>query len=821
MKHYGDITKLNGKDLPVVDIIVGGSPCQDLSVAGKRGGLSAERSGLFMEQIRVIKEMRENDKANGKTNEFIRPRYMVWENVPGAFSSNGGEDFRIVLEETAKVIDPSTVIPKPPQNEWTPSGAIMGKGWSIAWRVHDAQFWGVPQRRRRIALVADFGGLTAPEILFERNSLQGNIEESGDEGQTTSRTTEDSTNESSGVKILNPSDSQGNQVASDDGTYPTLRGCGAAGYQQGYCLQTTSKTVEDDSASAVGFPLGFRAENTKCYDEKSTTLCNGTRPGFTTGVITKGNGSDTVNVEMEVSVRKYEVDREKLIECLQEHKKLSAKKIAKKLNKPVTLVEHWFRTDKYFAIPDADIWFKLKELLGIDTDEFDESITTFETKPGNYDMRNRIHMGEVAPTLSTQGENTLYCVSDDTNNPIAFRGQAAVEQGLSISDTIAPSLQENQVVDVCQNTKEPIMLQSNQNNAQITQDGVSNTLVASMGMGGGYVPMIVDDCLNPWDVQSKHIQSKNGVAESLYAGECRYGGGESYVLDEVKGNTYVDTDTANTLRARDYKQPQSVCCTFEPGAASRVGGHVYDNDVAGTVRANAGDNQQAVVYATQASGDRDNPTQSYQEGKAYTIPSNPMSDRSQAVVYGVCSYDSNAMKSDNPNSGFYEADTSRTLDNNGGNPACNQGGMAVVDVPSTSASKNAPMVLDMLNLNPKTDDVCQTLNAFNGTGGNNMPLVMESPKPIKDAVAFTQNQREEIRELGDVSGSIAAETGTHQQTYVLEGNGSRPSHLGNGYAESDVSYTLNSTEQHAVCYGCVESSKGAEKQNAKKEKRKK
>ena len=189
MKHLGDITKLNGAEVPIVDVICGGSPCQDLSVAGKRAGLAGERSGLFMEQIRIIKEMRENDRrTNGRTNEHIRPRYMVWENVPGAFSSNKGEDFRAVLEETAKVVCEDAIIPRPTGGKWSPSGCIMGDGWSIAWRVHDAQFWGVPQRRKRIALVADFGGESAPEILFERESLCGDIAESREQGQEAPRT---------------------------------------------------------------------------------------------------------------------------------------------------------------------------------------------------------------------------------------------------------------------------------------------------------------------------------------------------------------------------------------------------------------------------------------------------------------------------------------------------------------------------------------------------------------------------------------------------------------------------------------------------------
>jgi len=159
VEHLGDITKINGANVTPVDIVVGGSPCQDLSVAGKREGLAGARSGLFMEQIRIIKEMREHDRISADDNiRHIRPRFMVWENVPGAFSSNNGEDFRAVLEETARIADKDAIIPRPPKGKWTPSGCIMGDGWSIAWRVHDAQFWGVPQRRKRIALVADFAG---------------------------------------------------------------------------------------------------------------------------------------------------------------------------------------------------------------------------------------------------------------------------------------------------------------------------------------------------------------------------------------------------------------------------------------------------------------------------------------------------------------------------------------------------------------------------------------------------------------------------------------------------------------------------------------
>lgn len=171
MKHLGDITKISGYEAPLVDVIIGGSPCQDLSVAGKRAGLNGVRSGLFMDQIRIIKEMREASEKSGAAE--IRPRYMVWENVPGAFSSNDGDDFRVVLEETARIADKGAVIPRPANRKWRTCGFIMGDGWSVAWRVLDAQFWGVPQRRRRIALVADFGGESAPKYYLSERACKG------------------------------------------------------------------------------------------------------------------------------------------------------------------------------------------------------------------------------------------------------------------------------------------------------------------------------------------------------------------------------------------------------------------------------------------------------------------------------------------------------------------------------------------------------------------------------------------------------------------------------------------------------------------------
>ncbi len=198
MSHVGDITKLKGANLPLVDVICGGSPCQDLSIAGQRKGLAGERSGLFMEQVRIVKEMRNVDANKGLPDDLVRPRYLVWENVPGAFSSTQGEDFLAVIEEIIHIKDSTCHVPRPDTGRWKSAGAaILGDRFSLAWRVLDAQYWGVAQRRRRIFLVADFGGLTAPKILFEQDRLFGNSTQSKSTGQGTSRTAKKSTDPTS------------------------------------------------------------------------------------------------------------------------------------------------------------------------------------------------------------------------------------------------------------------------------------------------------------------------------------------------------------------------------------------------------------------------------------------------------------------------------------------------------------------------------------------------------------------------------------------------------------------------------------------------
>ena len=413
MKHYGNISQMDGGKIEPVDIITFGSPCTDMSVAGRRTGLEGQQSVLFYQAIRIIKEMR--CATNGRY-----PRYCVWENVPGAFSSNGGEDFKAVLEAVINVAEPEAQVPMPEKNRWPYADCYMGNGWSVAYRVLDAQYWGVPQRRKRIYLVADFAGRSAFDILFKSEGLSG--------------------------------------------------------------------------YSAEGFRAWQRTAG-------SAADCAGTA-----GICLNDQGGQRMDVTDDVS----------------------ATLRAEAHHPPCVL-----------------------ESAGFCTEHSSKS-------------RSIGYEEETSPTLRAGVVPAAVALE---NHPTDFR-------------------------------------------VKISDDGMVQTLTSRMGTGGGNVPLVM--------------------------------------------------------------------------------------------------------------------------GK-------------QTTAYGICSKDSNAMKSDNPHSGFYEADTARTLDGNGGNPACNQGGIAVV--------------------------------------------------------AFTQNQRDEVRDLGEQSAVVCANSGTKQQTFVLQGNmigrsdGNGPQ--GDGINE-DVSFTLNTVDRHAV-----------------------
>ena len=471
MKHYGNISAMDGGKIEPVDIITFGSPCQDMSVAGRRGGLDGSRSSLFYEAVRIIKEMR--CATDGKY-----PRWICWENVPGAFSSNKGEDFKAVLEAVIGIAEPNAEVPMPEKARWPYADLYMGDGWSVAYRTLDAQYWGVPQRRRRIYLVADLAGGSAGKILFESEGLSGYSAEGFRSWQRAT------------------------------GSFTPC--AGAAGYD-GY--------------------------NGSLTEEVSSTL--GVNCGMSTGrngIVLNDQGGNRMDITEEVTST-----------------------LRAEAHHPPCVMES----------------------AGFCTEHSAKSRTI------GYEE-------ECSPTLRA----------------------GVVPAAVAL---------ENHPTD---------------SRVKLSEDGNIQTLTSRMGTGGNNVPLV--------------MKIRSG---------CE-GGGKGPLIQENKSAT-LSCNNDQTL--------------FEPRA------------------------------------------------------------------YGICSKDSNAMKSDNPHSGIYEAETARTLDGNGGNPSCNQGGIAVV--------------------------------------------------------AFTQNQRDEVRDLGDRSAVVCANAGTKQQTYVLQGSmigrEDKNGPQGDGINE-DVSFTLNTVDRHAV-----------------------
>ena len=253
IKHYGDVSKMNGADIEPVDIITFGSPCQDMSIAGRREGLDGSRSSLFYEAVRIVKEMR--CKTNGRY-----PRYIIWENVPGAFSSNKGADFQSVLEEVCSVKGYEIHTPRP--ERWANAGEIVADDFSLAWRVFDAQYWGVPQRRKRIYLVADFAGGSAGKILFESEGVSGYTPQGFRSWQGAARASEKGSG-AAGCVCLN--DQGGNRMDVTDGVTCTLR----AEAHHPPCVMESAGFCTEHSAHSRS--IGYE-------EETSPTLRAGTVP---------------------------------------------------------------------------------------------------------------------------------------------------------------------------------------------------------------------------------------------------------------------------------------------------------------------------------------------------------------------------------------------------------------------------------------------------------------------------------------------------------------------------------------------------------------
>ena len=613
---------------------------QDLSIAGKRAGLAGERSGLFMEQIRIVKEIRANGLRSGRADEHFRPgRFLIWENVYGAFSSNDGEDFRVVLEEICRIKDPDANVPRP-TGKWAKAGLIVGDGYSVGWRLHDSQYHGVPQRRRRLCVLADLDGDAAGRILFElrrktasgelvetfgylgedarpevqsvseslsRNSEPGRATGKGTSadaercvGATGSITFQERAGKPGGGKGLliqeeragalachpqgvcyNPWDVQSKHVQPEDGIAESLyAGECRGGGGESYVMQKTDATVYGISPYDSN---AMKSDNPKAgfyeADTARTLDLNGASP------ICNQGGMAVVEVEMEVQVRKYPVDTDKLIECLQAHRTVPVTEIAERLDKPKTLVEHWFRRDKFFAIPDADVWFDLKKMLGIETDEFDESITTFETKPGNFDMRNRIHCGDVAPTI------TIGCGNDLYNVPAAFRKKGHPQNSeqpqewerTDVNDTL------NIFDNTDQRTPTAVVYDASRRHNYESFGDVCETVQAAYGTGGNNVPMVVNEDKKVFDARGNgdgetcptltgdhenRITDYSAICVDQGAGKtacvvtedksptlaCTHDGSPAVYTMQAIGE-YADCGKASACKQRDYKEATDLVVT--------------------------------------------------------------------------------------------------------------------------------------------------------------------------------------------------------------------------------------------------------------------
>ena len=501
MLHMGDITKLNGATLPAVDIICGGSPCQDLSVAGQRAGLAGERSGLFMEQTRIAKEMRKADEQRGTPTHLIRPRYLVWENVPGAFSSTEGEDFRAVIEEIISIKYSSCDVPRPESGRWQSAGAaVLGDEFSLAWRVLDAQYWGVAQRRRRIFLVADFGGCTAPQILFEQDRLLGNSAQSRGSRQGTATTTERSPDDSGGA-CLTPWDVQSRRIFEEAGTWATLYGGKGGGH--GY-IQTEEKET-----------VGFDGYNGDLTGEVSSTF--GVNCGMSTGrngIITQASVAFHVNQGDEV------IDLDGVSGALLATRNMQMQTFV--AQEPLLCLND--HGGERMDITE-EVTPTLRAGMGGHPPLITQPSRTAFCSNGSADARGIGYQDECSPTIKTgtalavlclndQGGSRMHCTEDKTgtlraqehgHQPLVMATQ---QGGSEIGEGVCPTITASAGMS---GNNQPVLFENHPKDGRYNGPlGVAPTLAARMGTGGNNVPLVGNPVAFSFDSkESNSMKSSN------------------------------------------------------------------------------------------------------------------------------------------------------------------------------------------------------------------------------------------------------------------------------------------------------------------------
>lgn len=532
MIHLGDITKIHGDEIEPVDCITFGSPCQDLSIAGRRAGLAGERSGLFMEAVRIIKEMRSS--TNG-----LYPTFAIWENVPGAFSSNNGEDFRAVLEELACVEQPNAVIPGPPRGgRWSKAGAIAGNGWSLAWRQLDSQYFGVAQRRKRIALILDLGGQRAGEILFERTSLSRHPDPCIKAWKEVAGLT-------------------ANRPAGNDRMV-------GAGFLCGSSRNADSRGTEADRAGKS--EAEERTSGDKCCEAAAYTL------KIRSGCAGGGKGA---LVQTEKTGTLSTLQDQTIFQLIQEPTYcISGNTVDRKTNQNGTGV----RESGAFTVNTVD-----------------RHAVAYALQNQNLCIDDALPFDTTQITSKVNKSNPQW---GDPCHPLAAAAHppAAV---IRISDEEMPV--------------QPMVLESNQVHATVTQNGICPTLPASMGLGGGYVPMITDHPADRPVVFENHAQDARYKKAPTCSptGYDRWGTGggntplvavpgqvTSYGIGNGQAHAYASKEKSGTLDTMHDAQAAAIeysgCLNPWDTQARRV----YGED--GTFpalpsRESAGGNQQAVL----------------------------------------------------------------------------------------------------------------------------------------------------------------------------------------------------------------------------------
>lgn len=515
VKHYGDVSTLNGAELPPVDIITFGSPCQDLSIAGKRAGIhDGDRSNLFFQAIRIIKEMR--NATNGRY-----PRYCVWENVPGAFSSNGGDDFKAVLEAVIGVKEKGIEVPAPENHRWAKSDVYLGDGWSVAYRVFDAQYWGVPQRRARIYLVADFAGGSAGEILFKSEGVSGYTPQGFRAWQGAAGGAEEGTGETGGR-----SDTGGGTLCVN------CQGTAGVGITEDKALALVAQ--DHGNHPAVLHAVGIDGYNAAVTDDTAATL------GVNCGMSTGRNGVlQAAGFSTEHSAKARSIGYEEEVSPT-----LRAGVV------PAALSVENHPTDGRVKIREDDTCQTLCNRAGTGGNN-----VPLVAEPITLKIRSGCEGGGKGALWQTDKSATLATNNDQT--------------------LFQPEIK---AFGVC--SKHSNAMMSDNPHSGFYEAKTSRTLDQSGGHAissnqGGIC--VVAPAPETFDVRFTSDGTKNA------RGHC-YPTDISRCLDTSEGSP-------------DSNHGGVAVVALEPGAASRVGGHVYSDGKSGTLRANAGDNHQAVVVA--------------------------------------------------------------------------------------------------------------------------------------------------------------------------------------------------------------------------------